>query len=69
MSVPTRGETYSQLLEYLIKAQESCAMLAHLHNTEESDIDKTLAHGWLGISELLKKMQHKVTQMAMGRLL
>jgi hypothetical protein len=68
MSIPTRGEVYSQLLEHLVKSQEACAMMAHLHRTEDTQIDRTLAHGWLGISELLKKMQHKVTQMAMGRM-
>ena len=68
MSLPTRGEEYTKLMEYLIKAQESCAMLAHLHNTEDTTSDRTLARGWLGISELLKKMQHQVTQMAKGRL-
>lgn len=68
MAIPTRGETYAQLLEYLVKAQEASAMLAHLHNTEGSSLDATLAKGWLGISELLKRMQTQVTKMAMGRL-
>lgn len=68
MSVPTRGEEYTKLLEYLIKAQESCAMLAHLQNTEDSHKDKLLAKGWLGIEELLKRMQVQITKMAMGKL-
>lgn len=68
MSVPTRAEEYAKLNEYLIKAQESAAMLAHLHNTEGSDTDKLFARGWLGIAELLRKLQHQVTQLAMGRL-
>ena len=68
MSVPTRGEEFTKLLEYLIKAQESCAMLAHLHNTEGNDVDKTLAKGWLGIAELMHKMQHTITALATGKL-
>lgn len=68
MAIPTKAELYTQLNEYLIKAQETSAMLAHLHRAEETHVDNTLAHGWLGISELLKRMQHQVTQMAMGKL-
>lgn len=68
MAIPTRGETYMVLLEHLIKAQEACAMMAHLHNTEDNHMDKLLAKGWLGVSEMLKKTQHVITQMAQGRL-
>ena len=68
MGIPTRGETYVQLLEHLIKAQECCAMMSHLHNTEDAHMDKLLARGWLGIAELLRQMQHKITLMAQGRL-
>lgn len=68
MSVPTRGELYVQLIEHLIKAQECAAMIGHLHNTEDHHNDKLLAKGWLGMSELLQKVQHQVTQIAQGRL-
>lgn len=64
--LPTRGLTYSQLCEHLIKAQELCALMAHLHQTEGNPMDKTLASGWLGVSELLKRMNHQVTQLAKG---
>lgn len=64
MSVPTQGETYSQLMEHVRKAQESCAMMAHL--TRDEDIAR--ADAWLHISELFKKMQYKFTELAMGRL-
>ena len=57
-----------QLLEHLIKAQECSAMMAHLHNTEDNHMDRLLAKGWLGIAELLRAMQHKITLMAQGRL-
>lgn len=68
MGVPTRSETYMLLLEHLRKAEEQSAMMAHLHNTEGNDVDKVLAKGWLGISELMKRMSHQVTKLAMGRL-
>lgn len=65
MSVPTRGDTFAKLLEHLRLAQEDAAMLAHLHNTEGNDMDKLLAKGWLGVSELLKRQCHVITQQAM----
>jgi len=68
MSVPTRGETYAQLIEHITKAQECCYMMAHLHNTEGNDMDKLLAKGWLGIGELFKRTVHTVTSLAAGRL-
>lgn len=68
MTPPTRGEAYSKLLHHLQEAQNQAAMLAHLHNTEISPMDKLLARGWLGISEMLRAAQHKITEMAMGRL-
>lgn len=64
----TRGETYAKLMVHLREAQACAAMLAHLHNTEGSDKDKLLARGWLMIEELFKGVQHKVTQLATGRL-
>lgn len=68
MTIPTRGETFSQLLEHLRKAQECAAMMAHLHNTEGNPTDRLLARGWLGVGEMFKLLQHKVTEMAIGRL-
>lgn len=68
MSVPTRGEEYAKLIEHLTKAQESSAMLAHLHNTEGNDMDKLLAKGWLGIAEMMRMMQFKVIQLAKSKL-
>lgn len=68
MSIPTRGESYARLMEHLRLAQEEAAMLAHLHNAEQNDKDKLIARAWLHVSELFKGVQHKVTELAMGRL-
>ncbi len=65
MSVPTLGETYAKMMEHLRLAQEDAAMAAHLLNAND---DTKPALAWLAVSELLKKMQHQVTQLAMGRL-
>lgn len=65
MPVPTRGETYARLLEYLRKAQEEAAMMGHLVTHESnSKEDKVLGNAWITVSELLKKTQYQVTQMA-----
>lgn len=67
MSLPTRGEEYTKVIEHLIKAQESCNMLAHLENAQ-GNTGTLIAKGWLGIAELLRKMQHQVIQIAKGKL-
>jgi len=68
MGVPTRGETYTKLLYHVHMAEEQAAMMAHLHNTEDSHKDKALARGWLSVSELFRQLAIKVTNMAKGRL-
>lgn len=61
MSLPTRGEEFSKLIEYLRKAQESCSTLAHLYR---DDGNKTKALGWMAVSEGLKQMQKSCTDIA-----
>jgi len=65
MSIPTTGEEYSRLIEFLRKAQEASAMLAHLENANDK---RRIAIAWLAVSENLKKTQHLVTNLAMGKL-
>lgn len=60
MSIPTKGEEFSKLIEHLRLAQESAAMIGHL----ERDASALNAKGWLGISELLKRAQYMVTEFA-----
>lgn len=66
--VATRGETYTKLLHHIREAQDMAAVMAHLHNTEGNDMDKLLAKGWLGISELMGRIATRVTEMAMKRM-
>lgn len=63
MSIPTRGEEYARLMEWLRKSQESSAMLAHLYRDDPST-GKAMAAGWLTVSEALKQMQKHVTDLA-----
>ncbi len=64
----TRGETYAKLMDHLREAQECACVLAHLHNTEDNDMDKLLARGWLGVAEMFRLAQDKVTKLAMKRM-
>jgi len=62
MSVPSKGESFAKLIEYLRKAQEEAATLAHLARAND---DRPMALGWLTVSELMKKQIYQITQMAM----
>lgn len=64
MSVPSKGEEFAKLIEYLRKAQESAAMLAHLNNADGDKMGRLLARGWLGVEEMLKMTVHNVTKLA-----
>ena len=62
MGVPTKGETYAQLIEHLRLAQEASAILAHLAYGND---ERRLGGSWLQVEELLKKMQSHITSLAM----
>ena len=64
MSLPTEGDEYTKLMEHLRKGQEACAMLSHLTGLNDRP---TVSKGWLMVSEMLKKMQHTVTDIAVGK--
>lgn len=68
MSVPTQGESFAKLLEYLRKAQEESATMGHLTGLQGSAMDQLLAKGWYGISELLGQVCIQVTKLAQGKL-
>jgi NADH:ubiquinone oxidoreductase subunit E len=61
---PTRGEAYAKLMHHLREAQDQAAVLSHLHNTEDSQMDKLMAQGWLAVSEMLKLTISKIIEMA-----
>jgi len=64
MTVPTKGETYSKLIEHLRLAQEDAAMLMHLNSAEGDGPGLAIGRGWWHVSENLKKMQGYVTGLA-----
>ncbi len=64
MTVPSRGEALALLLHHIRSAQDQAAILAHLHQTEDTAHDRAAAGGWLMISEQLKRFVHIVTELA-----
>lgn len=62
----TRGETFSKLLYHLDETRSLCAVMAHLHRTEDSRKDATMAQGWLAIEQLLHRMRTQITKLAQG---
>lgn len=65
---PTRGEAFSKLIYHLDEARDQAAIIAHLHNTEDGEMDKLMVKGWLGIAELLLGFRKKVTELAMRKM-
>ena len=68
MSVPSRGEVFGKMSDLIGEMISTTALMAHLHQTEGSDKDKKLAIGWLMMSEVFKKIQHKTILLGQGRL-
>lgn len=67
--MPTIGLTYMRLHERLIGCQEDCAMISHLTRAQStSPKDNALADGWHALSEMLKRVDYQVTQLATSRL-
>jgi hypothetical protein len=53
--------TYSRLIEHLKLAAEASMVLGHLRKANGDDL---IAHGFLGIGQLLEKTCTQVTQLA-----
>ena len=68
MTVPTRGEIYSKLLEHIHMAEEHSASMGHLHNTEDGHGDKRIAKEFYKLSEGFRRLAIVVTHLAQGRL-
>lgn len=64
----SRAETYMKLLHHLGECQSLCAVMSHLHNTEDHDVDRLIAKAWIEMSELFRRQAIGVTQLAQRRL-
>ena len=58
--MPTPGLLDKQILEKLRELEELLAMRGHV----VADSDEVQSHGWLGCSQLVKKMQDAVIKLA-----
>ena len=65
--VPTRGDAFTKLIYHLNEAADQAALMSHLHSTEDSEMDKLTAKGWLGIHELLLRTRTQITKLAMNK--
>lgn len=64
----TRSETFVKLLHHLDEARDCCAVIAHLHKTEDTSKDNVLAMGWLAIAQFMKMIRGKIVELAQGKL-
>lgn len=65
MTVPTEGDEFAKLTYHLRMAQEAAAMIAHLNKANDAH---QRARMWLNVSEMMKKLIHQITQLAMRKL-
>lgn len=66
----SRSETYSKLIHHLRECQSLAAVMSHLERTEfETDHSKAMANGWLATSELFRRLEFKIIDLAQGKLL
>lgn len=63
----TRADTFSQIMEKLRELEELYYVMGHLHALQDNSHDLHLAHGWRGMGELTKRIQHQVVTMAQGK--
>ena len=65
--LPDESVTYSRLTEHLRLATEQAYTLGHINKSNDNEL---LGAGWLGIGQLLERMNAQVTQLAMkGKLI
>lgn len=60
-----RSEDYALLGSHLTMAEEAANVIGHLHATEDSDGDKLLSRGWLGVGEMLHNLRTTLNHLAL----
>lgn len=65
--IPTRDEAYRKLMHHLDEARNQALVIGHLHQTEDSNVDKLMAKGWYGVGEMLAMTKEQIRQLAMRR--
>ena len=62
----TRGETFAKLLHHIREAGGLCAVLSHLHNTEDTPHDKFAAKTWLLAEKMMAHMERQLIELSKG---
>lgn len=62
--IVTRGDAFSKLMHHLTEAEDMAAVIGHLYNTEDDNMSKLMAKGWIGTSGLIRRMRYTITEMA-----
>jgi len=69
MGVPTPGEVLAKLIQDIAHAQEGMAMMGHLVKADASNKKQVaLGDGWIALSELMRRVNHQVIEMAKSKL-
>lgn len=66
--VPSRSVVYAKLLDHVRECQDLAALMSHLHQTESNDMDRLLAKGWLGMSEMFKLTAYQIIELAKSKM-
>lgn len=53
---------------HLEEAENQALVIGHLHNTEDSNMDKLLAKGWYGVGEMLHNARVQIMRLAQRRM-
>lgn len=62
----TRGETFAKILHLTDELLDQTAVMAHLHETEDSRVDKALANGWRAIHHVMQMMRGRLIELSKG---
>jgi hypothetical protein len=66
--IATKDEAYRKLMHHLEEAQNQALVIGHLHNTEDSAVDKLMAKGWYGVGEMLQMVRMQIRELAKRRM-
>jgi hypothetical protein len=67
-NVPTQGEIFAKLTHHLREAQDCSAQLSHIAGLQSSHPkDQAIAHGWLIVSEQLKRFINTTIMIGMRK--
>lgn len=64
----TRSETFTLILHHIDELRNQFSVMSHLENTEDSNVHKLMAKGWLAMEQLMAQVRVRVVKMAQNKL-